>query len=51
MLFFESLRSQKVMQALTHADFLKICNGLLHSKVHFSTLNDQIFPHNAFPTH
>ncbi|WP_292529051.1 class I SAM-dependent methyltransferase [Methylocystis sp.] len=40
----------EVLQALALAKALAHSNGLLRSKVRFSTLNDQIYAHSAFPT-
>ena len=39
-----------VLRTLAEAKALAHCNGLLRSKVRFSTLKNQLFAHSAFPT-
>ncbi|AZG75533.1 methyltransferase [Methylocystis rosea] len=48
--FYASDLPVPVLRILAEAKALAHCNGLLRSKVRFSTLKNQLFAHSAFPT-
>ena len=48
--FEEGLLPQDMVGLLRDAEELEVRNGLLRSKVRFSTLGSQLFVHSAFPT-
>ena len=49
-LFLRAICRRRCCAALAEAKALARCNGLLRSKVRFSTLKNQLFAHSAFPT-
>ncbi len=48
--FSPALLPAPVLRWLEDGDVIESCNGLLRSKVRFSTLADSLFVHSAYPT-